>query len=136
DAASFPYTYSHVAYKIHEVAEWYTTNMSPGTSDCPVVLSKRSWQALPEQYRKLLEDVKEEVDRTQIQAYIDIDKQNLPMREKRLEEVTYSEAQLEEFRRIAAKPVWDEWVAQNKHKCDAQGVLDLLRATAREAMKR
>lgn len=133
DAASFPYTYSHVSYKIHEVAEWYTTNMSPGTSDCPVVFSKRSWQALPEQYRKLLHDVKEQVDRAQIQAYIDIDKKNLPMLEQRLEEVTYTEAQLEEFRRIAAKPVWDEWVAENKDKFDAQGVLDLLLASARKA---
>ena len=135
DAASFPYTYSHVAYKIHEVSDWYTTNMSPGTSDCPVVFSKRSWQALPEQYRKLLQDIKEDVDRAQIQAYIDIDKKNLPMLEKRLEEVTYSEEQLEEFRRIAGKPVWDEWVAENKDKFDARGVLDLVFESAEQAAK-
>lgn len=135
DAASFPFTYAQVAYKIHEVSDWYTTNMSPGTSDCPVVLSKRAWKALPEQYRKLLTEVKGEVDRAQIQAYIDIDKKNLPMLASRLKQVTYSDPQLEEFRRIAGKPVWDEWVADNKDKFDAQDVLDLVFKTAREAAK-
>ena len=30
---------AHVAYKIHEVSEWFTSNLSPGTSDCPLVFS-------------------------------------------------------------------------------------------------
>lgn len=136
DAASFPFTYSHVAYKIHEVSNWYTINMSPGTADCPVVISKTAWNKLPPQYRKLLEDVKPEIDRAQIQAYIDIDKKNLPMLAKRLKPVKYTEAQLQEFRRIAGKPVWDEWVAQNKDKFDAQGVLDLVFKTAEAAAKK
>jgi len=132
DAASFPFTYSHVAYKIHEVSDWYTANMSPGTAECPVVFSKKSLDALPAQYRKLLQDVKPEVDRAQIQAYIDIDKKNLPMLQKRLKPITYSEAQLDEFRKIAGKPVWDKWVDANKDKFDAQGVLDLVFKTAKK----
>ena len=132
DAASFPFTYSHVAYKIHEVSDWYTANMSPGTAECPVVFSKKSLDALPAQYRKLLQDVKAEVDRAQIQAYIDIDKKNLPMLQKRLKPITYSEAQLDEFRKIAGKPVWDKWVDANKDKFDAQGVLDLVFKTAKK----
>jgi TRAP-type mannitol/chloroaromatic compound transport system substrate-binding protein len=132
DAASFPFTYSHVAYKIHEVSDWYTANMSPGTAECPVVLSKKSLDALPAQYKKLLQDVKPDVDRAQIQAYIDIDKKNLPMLQKRLKPITYSDAQLDEFRKIAGKPVWDKWVAANKDKFDAQGVLDLVFETAKK----
>ena len=60
DAASFPFTYSHVAYKIHEVTDWFTSNLSPGTSDCPVVFSINAYNKLPAQYKKLLADVKEE----------------------------------------------------------------------------
>ena len=126
DAASFPYTYSHVAYKIQEVSDWFTTNMSPGTSECPVVFSKTSWAKLPDQYKKLVMDAKDEVNKAQIQAYIDIDKKNLPMLHQKLKPVTYSEAQLKEFRKVAGKPVWDKWVADNKDKFDAQGVLDLV----------
>ena len=47
DAASFPFTYSHVAYKIHEVTDWFTANLSPGTSDCPLIFSKNAFDALP-----------------------------------------------------------------------------------------
>ncbi|MGA8007251.1 MAG: TRAP transporter substrate-binding protein DctP [Burkholderiales bacterium] len=135
DAASFPFTYAQVAYKINEVSDWYTTNMSPGTSDCPIVFSKSSWQKLPEQYKKLVMDAKNEVFDAQIAAYVAIDKKNLPMLAKTLKPVTYSEGQLEDFRKIAGKPVWDKWVAENKDKFDARGLLDLLFKTADQAAK-
>lgn len=126
DAASLPYTYSHAAYKIHEVSSWFTYNMSPGTADCPVVFNKTSVEKLPAQYRKLLTDLKDEVDKVQVKAYIEIDKVNLPMFEKRLKVIRYSDAQLEEFRRIAGKPVWDEWVAANKDRFDGQELIDTI----------
>ena len=135
DAASFPFTYAQVAYKINEVSDWYTTNMSPGTSDCPIVFSKSSWQKLPEQYKKLVMDAKNRVFDAQIEAYVAIDKKNLPMLAKTLKPVTYSDAQLEEFRAVAGKPVWDKWIAENKGKFDAQGLLDLLFSTAKQAAK-
>jgi len=132
DAASFPFTYAQVAYKINEVSDWFTTNMSPGTSECPIVFSKTSWSKLPEQYKKLLMDAKDEVNKAQIAAYVNIDKKNLPMLRQTLKPVTYSEGQLKEFRAVAGKPVWDKWVAENKSKFDAQGVLDLVFKTAGE----
>ncbi len=126
DAASFPYTYAHASYKLDEVSEWYTTNMSPGTAECPIVFNKDSWKKLPPQYRKLIDDSHEAVNKAQIKAYEDIDKVNLAKFAKRLKPVTYTEAQLQEFRRVAGKPIWDKWVAENKDKFDAQGVLDEL----------
>ncbi len=39
DAVSFPYTYAHAAYQIHTVATWFTSNMSPGTSECACVFN-------------------------------------------------------------------------------------------------
>lgn len=126
DAASFPFTYSHVAYKIHEVTEWYTANLSPGTSDCPVVFSISAYNDLPEQYRKLLEDVKEEVVKAQIQAYIDIDEVNLPMLKSKLKEVRYSDETLAAFRAAAGKPVIDAWIEENQSEFDARGVIDTI----------
>ena len=129
DAASFPFTYSHVAYKIHEVTDWYTSNLSPGTSDCPVVFSINAHKALPDQYKKLLEDVKDEVVKAQIQAYIDIDKVNLPMLEGKLKKVVYTEEQLNAFRGAAGKPVIDAWIEENKDKFDAKGLVELIYST-------
>jgi len=136
DAASFPYTYAQAAYKIHEVSDWFTANMSPGTSDCPIVFNKTSYMKLPAQYQKLLQDMKPEVYKVQVQAYIDIDAKNLPMFEKKLKAVRYSDAQLEEFRKIAGKPVWDKWVADNKDKFDGQALIDLVLKTADSVKKK
>jgi TRAP-type mannitol/chloroaromatic compound transport system substrate-binding protein len=132
DAASFPYTYSHVSYRIHEIADWYTTNMSPGTAECPIVFSKSSWAKLPAQYQKLITDAKAEVDREQVKAYVEIDKKNLPMFQQRLKPVTYTKAQLEEFRRVAGKPVWDKWVEENKGRFNGQELIDAILKIARE----
>jgi len=133
DAASFPFTYAQVAYKIHEVSDWYTTNMSPGTAECPLVFNKASWAKLPDAYKKMVDDALDAVNRAQIDVYVQTDKKNLPMLAQKLKPVTYTKAQLEEFRRVAGKPVWDKWVAENKDKFDAQGVLDLVFKTAQEA---
>ena len=123
DAASFPFTYSHVAYKIHEVSEWFTSNLSPGTSDCPLAFSIKAYDALPAQYKKLLDDVKEDVIETQIAAYISIDKKNLPMLKQKLKEVRYSEEELAKFRAAAGKPVIEAWIKENEGKFDARGVI-------------
>src|SRR3546814_10570731 len=32
-AASLPFTYNHVAMRLHEISQWYTVNMAPGTSN-------------------------------------------------------------------------------------------------------
>ena len=126
DAASFPFTYSHVAYKIHEVAEWFTSNLSPGTSDCPLAFSINAYESLPPQYKRLLEDARESVIETQIQAYISIDEKNLPMLEETLEEIRYSDAALAEFRAAAGRPVIDAWIEENQGEFDARGVIETI----------
>lgn len=124
DAASFPFTYGHVSYRIHEVAEWFTGNLSPGTSDCPLVFGIRAYESLPPQYKQLLADVKEEVIAAQIQAYVDVDAENLPMLKASLTEVRYTEAQLAQFRARAGKPVIDAWIAENARRFDAPGLVE------------
>ena len=124
DAASFPFTYGHVSYRIHEVAEWFTGNLSPGTADCPLVFGITAYEALPPQYKQLLADVKEEVIAAQIQAYVDVDAENLPMLKRSLEEIRYTEAQLAEFRARAGKPVIDAWIEENSRRFDASGLVE------------
>ena len=126
DAASFPFTYSHVAYKIHEVAEWFTSNLSPGTADCPLAFSINAYESLPPQYRQLLEEVKESVIETQIRAYVSIDEKNLPMLEETLQEIRYSEAVLAEFRAAAGRTVIDAWIEENQGDFDARGVIETI----------
>ena len=126
DAVSFPFTYGHVDYKIHEVTEWFTSNLSPGTTDCPIAFSISAYESLPEQYKILLEDVKDEVTEAQIEAYILMDEENLPMLRRELEEVRYSEAELAEFRAAAGRPVIEAWIEENQDRFDARGVIEAI----------
>ena len=129
DAASFPFTYGHVAYRIHEVADWFTGNLSPGTSDCPVVFSIAAFRALPAQYKQLLEDVKEDVIATQIQAYEAFDAQALPLLKASLKEVRYSDEQLAAFRASAGGPVIESWIADNQDRFDARALVEAVFAS-------
>lgn len=133
DAVSFPYTYAHVSYKINELAAWYTSNMSPGTSECPMVINKTAYDALPPQYQDLLMGLKDEVTQVMIDKYVAADAKNLPEFEKTMTKIVYDDATLQQFADVAGKPVWDKWVADNKDKFDAQGVLDRLWELVNEA---
>ncbi|MBN9260545.1 MAG: TRAP transporter substrate-binding protein DctP [Hyphomicrobium sp.] len=135
DAVSLPYTYAHASYQLHTISNWFTNNMSPGTSECAAVINKDAYAALPPQYKKLLEEALPQGYKDQINAYVEIDKKNLPMFKAKLKEVLYSEAELKRFREVAGKPVWDKWVVDNKDKFDAQNVLDTLLAEIEKAKK-
>ncbi|MEO8651839.1 MAG: TRAP transporter substrate-binding protein DctP [Hyphomicrobiaceae bacterium] len=136
DAVSLPYTYAQASYQLHTIANWYTNNMSPGTSECAAVINKDAYAKLPDQYKKLLEEALPQAYKDQIKAYVDIDKVNLPLFKSKMQEILYSDAELERFRKIAGKPVWDKWIADNKGKFDSQGVFDTLQAEIAKAKKK
>lgn len=137
DAIGFPFTYAFSAYKLDEVAEWYTTNMSLGTVNCPVVANKDSWDKLPKQYQDLLNSLKQPAVEFQAAAYQKKDIENLKEWPKKMKAITIPEDQMAEFRDKAGRPVWEEWVAEaSKDVPEAQELLDLLLATAAEARKK
>ena len=134
EAASFPFTYAHVAYKLTDVGKWHTSNLSPGAVNCPVVVNVPAWEALPEQYRQLLMDAKPAAYDALISSYEAADAKNLPMmKEKGIQAITYTDAELDEFRKIGAKPVWDDWIADMGSKdLPGQELLDLIMTTAKQ----
>jgi len=134
DAVSFPYTYAHAAYKVHEVADWYTGNFQPGTADCPTVFNVDAYNALPQQYKDLLEELKWEVYEVQKNAYLAADAVNLPMFAKAMEEIRFTADELAEFREQIGKPIWKEgFVDAYGDRIPAQELLDFMLAEAAKA---
>ena len=84
------------------------------------MINKTSYNKLPKQYQKLLQDLKPEALASMKAAYKKADDKNLPMFKSKLKEIKYDEKTLAEFRKTAGKPVWDAWVNANKDKFDAQ----------------
>jgi len=135
EAASFPFTYAHVAYNLTDVGEWYTANLSPGAVNCPVVVNIPAWDKLPKQYQDLLLDAKTSAYEALITAYEAADKKNLPMMEKKgLKAIVYSAEDLSAFRKAGAKPVWDEWIEErNKEGLPGNELFELIMKTAKDA---
>jgi TRAP-type mannitol/chloroaromatic compound transport system substrate-binding protein len=133
DAAAFPYTYAHVSFGIADEADWFTSNLAPGTSECGWVFNKTAYEALPEQYQTLLMDLRGMGMDVEQAAYASADETNLPVFRDTMEEIVYSDEQLAEFRTAAGQPVWDAWIAANSDSFDAQGVFDAIFEYAEEA---
>lgn len=133
DAAAFPYTYAHVSFGISEEADWFTSNLTPGTSECGWVFNKTAYEALPEQYQTLLMDLRGMGMDVEQASYAEQDAINLPIFRDTMEEIVYSDEQLAEFRTVAGQPVWDAWIAANQDAFDAQGVFDAVFEFAEEA---
>jgi TRAP-type C4-dicarboxylate transport system substrate-binding protein len=136
DAIGFPMTYAFSAYKVDEVADWYTTNMSLGTVNCPIVFNTDSYRKLPAQYKALLEELKLPASKIQQEAYAKKDRENLAAWPKKMTAVMIEESAMAEFRKRGGEPLWKDWVKENEDKFDAQGLLDLVMKTADDACKK
>ena len=116
-AASFPFTYSFTAYKLHEVSKWYTHGMQLGIVHNSLNFNIKAWNALPAEYKKILEDARAEAYKLQREAYAAADEKSFPLFEKRkLEVVKISPEMREKLIIVAGKPVWDKWVAETEAK--------------------
>ncbi|MEM8555913.1 MAG: TRAP transporter substrate-binding protein DctP [Pseudomonadota bacterium] len=133
DAAAFPYTYAHVSFKISDEADWFTSNLTPGTSECGWIFNKTAYDALPDQYKDLLAKHRDLVMDGNLAAYAEADEKNLPMFRETMTEIVYTEEQLAQFREVAGQPVWDAWIAANQDDFDAQAVFDAIWDYADEA---
>ncbi len=133
DAAAFPFTYAHVSFGISEEADWFTSNLAPGTSECGWVFNKTAYEALPAQYQDLLMGLRDMGMEVEQAAYAEQDEKNLPVFNDTLEAITYSDEQIAQFREVAGQPVWDAWIEANQGDFDAQAVFDAVWAYAEEA---
>lgn len=134
DAAAFAF-YSHFSYRINEVSTWRTTNLAPGSVNCPTVVNIDAYNSLPAQYKTLLDEAVEAgyaALNTSYQAAID---KYTPVADAAgMEKISYSADELEAFRQQAAQPVWKAWVEkQTAAGVPAQELLDLVLKTAAEA---
>ncbi|MGR3486304.1 MAG: TRAP transporter substrate-binding protein DctP [Paracoccaceae bacterium] len=112
--------HAHMSFGTVENAEWWTTNLNPGTVNCPVVVNTDALNDLSDEHREaLLGSVDEALDH-----YVTFyNEQTMaawgPMLdEKGVERITFSDDELAEFAEAAAGPAADAWLAD----MEARGV--------------
>ena len=112
--------HAHMSFGTVEAADWWTSNLNPGTVNCPVVANTDALNALTDDERAaLMESIPEAM-----QYYIDY-YQNETMEAwgPKLEEegvtiVEFDDAALDAFEQTAAAPAVEAWIAD----ADARGL--------------
>ncbi|MCF6301862.1 MAG: C4-dicarboxylate TRAP transporter substrate-binding protein [Devosiaceae bacterium] len=121
--------HAHMSFGTVENATWWTTNLNPGTVNCPVVVNSDALAALSDTQRDaLLGSVDEALD-----YYIDtyngktMDAWGPLLEEKGIEQITYDEDALAAFREAVAGPAAEAWIEENNARgLPAQELYDLV----------
>src|SRR6056297_1463801 len=111
--------HAHLSFGTINQAKWWTTNLNPGTVNCPVVVNIDAYEALSDEHRAALDSSVEPA----IRAYLDnygelLDRWSKILEEKDVQTVSYDEEQIEAFRERAAVPIRQEWIEE----MEAQGI--------------
>jgi len=122
--------HAHMSFGTVESGAWWTTNLNPGTVNCPVVANTDALNDLSDSHREaLLGSIDESLD-YYIATYngATMDKWGPTLEEKGIKSITYSDEDLNAFREAVAGPAADAWVADNTAKgLPAQELLDMVK---------
>lgn len=121
--------HAHMSFGTVESAKWWTTNLNPGTVNCPVVVNTDALNSLSDAERDaLLGSVDEALahyitnynEKTMVQWGPLLD-------EKGIERITYSDEELAAFREAVATPAAQAWIEENTDRgLPAQELYDLV----------
>ncbi len=121
--------HAHMSFGTVENATWWTTNLNPGTVNCPVVANTDALDALSDEHREaLMSSIDEALDHY-ITYYND---QTMAawgplLEEKGIEQVTFTDAELVAFKEAAAGPAAEAWLADMSGRgLPAQELYDLV----------
>ena len=123
--------HAHVSYRVVDIANWWTTNLNPGTVNCPVVVNTDALNELSDAHRTILmESVGEAmafyVANYNANAQADLDKK---IDSRNMTRVTFPEAEIAAAREKIALPAAEEWVKSMTEKgLPGQELYDLVKA--------
>ena len=128
-AAAFA-QHAHKSFRTIDIAKWWTTNLNPGTVNCPVVANIDAYNKLSDAHREALMGSIEQAMAHYLINYQElIDTKFDPLlKEKDIEKITFSTDQINQFKKIAAEPAKDKWIAEMEAKgLPGQELYDLVK---------
>lgn len=121
--------HAHMSYGTIETGKWWTTNLNPGTVNCPVVVNTDALADLSDAHRDaLLSSVDASLDHY-IASYngATMDAWGPTLEAKGIQSVIYTEAELDAFRAKVAGPAAASWIKDNNARgLPAQELYDLV----------
>lgn len=121
--------HAHMSFGTIENGTWWTTNLNPGTVNCPVVVNTDALNDLSDEHRAaLLESVDEA-----LAYYVEFYNSKTmaawgpALEERGIAQVTFSEGEITAFKEAAAAPAAAAWIEENtKRGLPAQELYDLV----------
>ena len=120
--------HAHMSFGTVETGKWWTTNLNPGTVNCPVVVNTDALNALSDEHRAALMDSIDAALKHYVDTYngATMDAWGPKLEEMGIETVTYSDEELAAFRERVAGPAAEAWIKDNAAKgLPAQELYDL-----------
>lgn len=103
--------HAHLAFRTIDIADWWTENLNPGTSNCPVVVNIDAYDALSDSEREALDSSIDESIEHYLASYaILLEKWNNILDKKGVKRVHISDKDLTVFRKVAADPIREQWI--------------------------
>lgn len=121
--------HAHMSFGTIENGTWWTTNLNPGTVNCPVVANSDALASLSDDHRNaLLGSIDEALDHY-VESYNSktMDAWGPALDERGIERVTFTDAEIAAFEDAAAAPAAAAWIEDNTAKgLPAQELYDLV----------
>ncbi|MEM5530147.1 C4-dicarboxylate ABC transporter substrate-binding protein [Gammaproteobacteria bacterium AS21] len=123
--------HAHMSFGTTSSAKWWTSNLNPGTVNCPVVVNTDALADLSESNRAALLGSVDESIAQYISNYENktMSKWYPLLDEKKIQKVTFSDEELAQFKEIAAAPIREQWIKDMSAKnIPAQELYDFVSA--------
>jgi len=121
--------HAHMSFGSVETARWWTTNLNPGTVNCPVIVNTDALKNLSDEHRRaLLGSVDESLDHyianyngKTMDAWV-------PMLDgKGIKRITFDDSAISAFKDTVAGPAAQQWIQENSaNGLPAQELYDLV----------
>lgn len=121
--------HAHMSFGTVESAKWWTTNLNPGTVNCPVVVNTDALDALSDAERDALLGSVDEALAHYLSHYNEktMAKWGPTLDEKGISRITYGDEELVAFREAVAGPAAEAWIQENTERgLPAQELYDLV----------
>ncbi|MEM1273622.1 MAG: C4-dicarboxylate TRAP transporter substrate-binding protein [Pseudomonadota bacterium] len=107
--------HAHMSFGTIENADWWTTNLNPGTVNCPVVVNTDALASLSDDHRAALLDSVDEALDHYVANYngATMEAWGPALAERGISEVSFSDDELSAFRDAAAAPAAAAWIEEN-----------------------
>ncbi|MDX8351611.1 C4-dicarboxylate ABC transporter substrate-binding protein [Cognatiyoonia sp. IB215182] len=107
--------HAHMAFGVIESGSWWTTNLNPGTTNCPVVMNTPAFEALSDEHREALMSSVEPALEHYVDHYTNVTMQAwFPALEDRsIIQLTFGDEIKSRINSLVAAPSAARWIAEN-----------------------